>query len=301
LFQKYSQDLLEPVAVTWWVSFEKLQTENPAALDLLYLIANLAPDNIPRDLLQSTAKTPIEFNKAVESLRRYSLIETGDGMISVHRLVQKVVRDQLAAQEKQEEWAEKAVGLVNDAFPTQSDKYANWPACSRLLAHARAAADQAEELEVGLEDTSRLLNELGLHLGDRARFDEAEELLRRSLRISNEVSGIDDDKVATILNNIGTILGEKGDLEGALRFGKQALRIAEKTYGTNHPLVGIFVNSVGQVLMQKGDLKGALRFTKRSFRIREAAFGSESTQVATAANNIGQILQDTGDLDGARE
>jgi len=116
------------------------------------------PDNIPRDLLQSTAKTPIEFNKSVESLRRYSLIETGEGMISIHRLVQKVVRDRLLAQEKHKEWAEKAITLVHDAFPFDSDDYANWPACSRLLAHANAVADQAEEWEVGLDSTQYLLN-----------------------------------------------------------------------------------------------------------------------------------------------
>ncbi len=51
LFQRYSQDLPDPVSVTCRMSFEKLQTENPAALDLLHLIAYIAPDNIPRDLI----------------------------------------------------------------------------------------------------------------------------------------------------------------------------------------------------------------------------------------------------------
>jgi tetratricopeptide (TPR) repeat protein len=301
LFQKYSQDLLEPIAVTWRVSFEKLQNENPAALDLLYLIAYLAPDNIPRDLLQSTAKTPIEFNNAVESLRDYSLIETGEGMISVHRLVQKVIRDRLFAQGKHKGWVEMAVGLVSVAFPSQSGNFSNWPACSLLLAHALAVADHAEKLGVALENAQYLLNQSGLYLWKRAQFDEAEVMYRRALRIAEELLAPEDAEIGQIVCNIGEALQGKGDLDGALQFAERALRIHEKANGPDHLDVAIDANSIGGILKDKGDLEKALQYAKRALDIGERTLGPEHDQVAKYANNIGQILKAMGDLDAAMQ
>jgi tetratricopeptide (TPR) repeat protein len=301
LFQKYSQDLLEPVAVTWRVSFEKLQTENPSALDLLYLIAYLAPDNIPRDLLQSTTKTAIEFNKAVESLRRYSLIETGDGMISIHRLVQKVVRDRLVVQEKHKEWVEKAVILLEAAFPIQANSYTNWPACSRLLSHALAVAEQAYGFEVALTETTFLLNEAGLYLRYRDQFNDAEQIYRRALRTAERVFGPDDPKTAGIVHNVAGILRAKGDLDGALQFAERALRINENAFGPYHDAVAKSVNNVGKILKEKGDLKEALKFAKRALDIDERSHGSDHQQVPIYANSMAYILYETGDLESARQ
>src|SRR5205085_484564 len=93
LYEEYSTKTLEPVAATWQISLDKLRGENRAALDLLKLIAFLAPDNIPRDLLQSSAASAVEFAGAIEGLRRYSLIQTTSTTITVHRLVQQVTRE----------------------------------------------------------------------------------------------------------------------------------------------------------------------------------------------------------------
>src|SRR5258708_367843 len=65
LLKQYPKELLAPEAATWRISFDKLRTEEPGALELLNLIAWLAPDDIPRDLLQSTAESPPAFNSKV--------------------------------------------------------------------------------------------------------------------------------------------------------------------------------------------------------------------------------------------
>jgi tetratricopeptide (TPR) repeat protein len=300
MFQSSPKGLLNPVAVTWRMSFERLQTENPAALDLLYLIAYLAPDNIPRDLVQSTAVTLIEFNKAVESLRRYSLIEASEGMISIHRLVQKVVRDLLVAQGKHQEWAERAIRLVNDAFPTDSDNYTNWPACSRLLPHAITLSGRAEELGIALDVTTRLLNQSALYLLGRAQSDEAEGIYRRALRLAEEMFGPDDGRVAPIVTAIGLILRTKGDLDGALHYAKLALRISENFYGPDHPSVARDTNNIGLILRDKGDLEEALQYMERAIRIDEKVYGPNHREVATDANNLGLILKAKGDLERAQ-
>jgi TIR domain-containing protein len=185
LWRTYAKELLEPVEKTWALSLEKLRVENPAASDLLNLMAYLAPDNIPRDLLQSTAENPLAFNKSVEALRRYSLIEASPDAASVERLVQQVTRNRLLRSEQQR-WAKAAVNLVNSKFPNPHN-YTTWPTCAKLLAHALDATRHAEALGIADETAARLLNEVGLYEQARAQLKSAEQLLGRALAIDEKI------------------------------------------------------------------------------------------------------------------
>jgi tetratricopeptide (TPR) repeat protein len=300
LLGPYSKELLQPVAATWRISFEKLRTEETGALDLLNLIAWMAPDNIPRDLLKRTAENALAFNRRVEALRRYSLITTGDGVIGVHRLVQEVTQNGLE-EALQKRWAEAAAKLVDDAFPFDSDDYRNWPACARLLAHALRVAENGERLAVGLVAVSRLLNQAGLYVQERAQLPTAERLLRKALEIGEKIYGPEQPEVAVSVNNVAQILQQQGDLAGALQYARRALQIDEKAYGPDHTKVAIRANNIGQILEEQGDLAGALESTRRALVIDEKFYGPDHPNVAIFANNIGQILQEQGDLAGALE
>ena len=100
----------EPVASTWSLSFARVEETNPAAADLLRLCAYLAPDAIPEEILMQgaehlgpvlgpVASDAFQLGQAIEALRAYSLIGRDPGLqtLSVHRLVQAVVRDALDA------------------------------------------------------------------------------------------------------------------------------------------------------------------------------------------------------------
>ena len=109
----------EPVATTWSLSFARVEETNHAAADLLRLCAYLAPDAIPEEILEQGAEhlgavlEPVAadaflLGQAIEALRAYSLIRRDPGLqtLSVHRLVQAVVRDALDETGKQH-WVER--------------------------------------------------------------------------------------------------------------------------------------------------------------------------------------------------
>jgi hypothetical protein len=228
----------DAVAATWEISFEQLRTETdaaPGALDLLNLIAFLAPDDIDSRLLAGRFPDALQLDRARAGLLRYSLIEAHAGAISVHRLVQAAARARLAREGLEQEWAEAAVNLADDAFPFRLAKLETWSASARLLPHALAAAGHSENLGVALETTSRLLNEVGLYLDNRAQLAEAERSLKRALAIGEKVYGPDHPTVAAFANNIGMILQHQGDLAGALAYTRRAAAINEKVYGSDHP------------------------------------------------------------------
>jgi hypothetical protein len=118
----------EPVSTTWSLSFEQIEHANHAAT-LLYFCAYLSPDAIPEellvegapelgDILELVVADPLQLNEAIEVLRRYSLLkrQAETNMLSMHRLVQAVLRDTMPPPE-QRAWAERAVRAVNRAFP----------------------------------------------------------------------------------------------------------------------------------------------------------------------------------------
>ena len=290
--------LLEPVARTWEISLGKLP---PAAVRLLERLAFLAPDAIPRGLLEGWdlgADDGSHLDEAVGALRRYSLVTVEpDGSLGVHRLLQRVIRSRLA-----DPAAVCSAGLrhVNEGFGYDQEKIETWEPADPLYEHAVAAALHAAEQGVEPEKTSRLLNQAGLlAMNRRADLGAALPLLQRALAIAEKSFGPDHPEVAIRANNIGQILKAQGDLEGALSYTRRALAFLEKSFGPDHPMVATLANNIGNILQAQGDLEGALTYTRRALAIDEKSFGPEHPDVARGANNIGSILHDQSDLEGA--
>lgn len=306
-----SQNYPDTVATTWEISFQKVQEESPVAADLLNLCAFLAPDDIPIELLEKGAKhlperlaravnDPLDWNEVRAALRRYSLMEMSDDSMSMHRLVQTVVRDRLD-EEGKKEWARNAVEMVNEAFPGGNfNVYPEiWPWCARLLPQALAAAFFAEKMQIALVSSSKALNRAGYYLQIRAEYLEAKKAYEQSLAIALVACGPDHAEVANRLNNLGRVLHDLGDLAGAKAHLERALSIGETAYGPNHPKVAIWVNNLGGVLKYLGDLEGAKAHYERALAIWEEALGPTHPNVASAVTNLGGVLRAQGNLAGA--
>jgi hypothetical protein len=105
----------EPVATNWSLALEKIEQINPAAVDLLRFCAFLDPVSISEEMIISCAsdlgpllKTiishPHQFNAAIKELLRFSLIhrDPRKNVLTVHRLVQAVIKDEMAEERQRE-------------------------------------------------------------------------------------------------------------------------------------------------------------------------------------------------------
>jgi hypothetical protein len=106
LLKKGAAEARTTVATLWEISLRKVAAADAAAVPLLQFLAFLPPDRISREMLMqragilpkplsSTVADTLAFNDAIAALRRYSLIDSSTEFISVHRLVQLVVRERL--------------------------------------------------------------------------------------------------------------------------------------------------------------------------------------------------------------
>jgi tetratricopeptide (TPR) repeat protein len=305
-------DYPDTVATAWDISFQKVQEKSPEAADLLNLCAFLAPDDIPKSLLSqgvqhlpesmaSVVAEDVKLDDAIIVLQSYSLVDANAYSISVHRLVQTVTRDRLG-KEDQKKWAGVAVRLMFGIFPAESDNVRTWDECSLLLPHALATAKYAEELEISLEETCKLLNKLGPYLNERAKFDEAKSVLEKALVIKIKVYGPDHSEVAKTLNNLGIVLRHIGYFKAARKYLERALEIYEKNLPYNHhPEVTPTLDNLATVLADMEDLDGAEEYLERSLKIELNAYGPDDLRVSKTLENLGNVLRLKYDLNKSRE
>jgi Tetratricopeptide repeat len=320
LFEKRRHELLRrsalgetapTVSTTWDIAFEEAQSRSPAAGELLRLASFLAADDIPREglapgaehlppALAAAVSDPLVLDEAIAALRRCSLVEAQESTLSVHRLVQAVVRDRLS-DEDYAMWAEAAVRVVYEGLSADlEDAGTGSPDRGRFLPHVRPAADHAEAAGVAREVTEQLLSRAAKFQLETGAFVASRDLLEKALDIAESIHGADHAHVATILTKLSRVLGELDEPE-ALTYAERALAIDMALYGEDHSSVARDYNNIAKVLRKRRDLAGAILNVERALAIDERLYGPDDPELIPRLNDLGFLRRVQGDLDGARQ
>jgi hypothetical protein len=113
------------VLTTWNITMTYICKEYGfEALSILEIMAYLAPDNIRIKEIFSKLITDDKAKlwNAVELLNRYSMIKLREGVVNIHRLVQKVTVLNLQKEGREEEVLKKALELVNSGDLAKDSK-----------------------------------------------------------------------------------------------------------------------------------------------------------------------------------
>jgi tetratricopeptide (TPR) repeat protein len=298
-----------PVSATWKVALARLENEGPEAYLLMRLLAFLAPEGLPVSVFRAGARVLHEplrsalsaaegSNRLIAELRRYGLIGRTGETVSVHRVLQHVVRDSLD-QTMSRSATEEAAKLVSSLFRRDADDPKHWDACAMLVPHARIIADHALRTDAGLEEATSALNQSGIYLKARGAYAEAEPLYRRALAIGEKTLGSEHPDVATRLNNLAGLLRATGRSGEAELLFRRALAIGEKTLGPKHPKVATRLNNLAGLLRATGRSAEAEPLYRRALAIGEKTLGPEHPSVAIWLNNLAGLLEATGRYDEA--
>ena len=298
----------QTISTTWSVSLKLLRQRTPAAEDLLQLCAFLAPEDISRSMLLShpqvlpqrlraAVEDQISYQQALGALTRYSLVSVTSDNMSVHRLVQTVVRSGLD-EDVNRRWAGASVRLVQAAFPPVPEQADAWPDCGRLLPHALATTAPDRDAEPAT--TARLLGQAGRYLWGRADYEQAKELLEQALAICETRIGPDHLDTAQSLNNLALVLYDQRDLERARLLHERALHIREAQLPSGHPDIARSLTNLGAVLRPLGALPRARALHERALVIFEASVGPEHPETARCLNNLALVLRALHEFTDAR-
>ncbi|NIP19371.1 MAG: tetratricopeptide repeat protein, partial [Xanthomonadales bacterium] len=104
-----------------------------------------------------------------------------------------------------------------------------------------------------MKEFTKVLSGLGNLLRNTGAYQEADQLLRRSLELRRESLGPEAPEVATSLSDLGNLLLDTGDLEGARDFHEQALRMREQSLGPHDPALATSLNNLAIVARRSRD------------------------------------------------
>jgi tetratricopeptide (TPR) repeat protein/transcriptional regulator with XRE-family HTH domain len=295
----FPTDHPESVAATWSLSFQQLKQESAAAAELLYLFAFLNPEAIPEEIitlgaielsraLAETARDPLRFGKVIESLLRYSLVQrTPEAkFLSIHRLVQAVLKDGME-RELQSYWAERAIRAINRAFPEV--EMATWELCQRCLPHVQVCEAYIEEYSLVFPEAARLFSEAAAYLVARARYEQAEMLLLRALRIHRQLLEATHPLIAQTLNDLGFLYLNQSKYAQAEILLQEALTIRRQVRGNEHLEVAQTLHNLASLYRTQGFYLEAEPFYLQALYIRETISGVDLSLVAESYYGLARL------------
>lgn len=270
------------IATTWSLNFEQVERACTAAADLLRFSARVSPDKIALELITlgavelgptlSAALTnvdtdPVVLYEVLEPLTQYSLIrrDLESRTFDIHRRVQAVLKDKMD-EATQRQWAERTVRAVDRAFP--GFEFSDWPLCEQLLPHAQACAELIEKWSLEFEESAVLLNQVGSYLYERARFNETEPLLPRSLAILEKVLRPDHPDAAYSLLALVEVYRAQGRYAEAEPCCQRALMVWENSLGSEHSNVAACLENYAALLRQTNREAEAAKLEARARTIR---------------------------------
>lgn len=128
----------------------------------------------------------------------------------------------------------ESLNWINGAFSGNPKDVRSWVMLEPLLPHAIAVSKQADEKGI-LSPTTRLFNQVALLLLKKAKYAEAEPLMRRALEMDEKSFGKEHPEVATDLNNLASLLRVTNRIEEAEPLMRRAFLIFLISLGFQHP------------------------------------------------------------------
>lgn len=296
-----------PVAAAWSLSEARVRAETPHAMDLLYRCAFFGPGPIPIELLERGRHVlapplrdilgdPLLTSRAIRALGRYALarIDNYRKTLQVHRIIQKLIRDQLSA-EKSTKIAHEVHLLLAAADPGDPDEFDNWSRYGDLLAHV----DPSFVLECHEPEVRRLARNTVRYLYVAGDFAEARSSAKRALERWAVDSGEDNHDVLIMKRHLGTVLWALGDYLAAYDLNRRTLERMREELGENHEETLMLTNSHAAVLRARGEFAEARELDEASVERHRQVFGNDHPRTFMAANNLAVDYRLTSDYQKA--
>jgi len=296
---RFPVDHPDSVAITWSISFQKVEHESLAAANLLHLLAFLDPEAIPEEIiikgaaelgtaLELVENDPLQVDTIIELLLRYSLIRRNSlsRSLSIHRLVQAVLKDGMD-KATQRLWAERAIRAVNRIFPDV--ELDTWEDCQRCLPHVLMCSNYIEEYEFAFPEAARLCNEAATYLTIHAQYRLAELLLQRALTIRQRALDADHPDTALTLNDLGVLYLTQSKYQQAEPLLQQALAIRQTKLGIEHADTATSLHNRAQLYYEQGYYSSAEQMYLEALEIRRSVLQPEHPDIAQSLNNLAEL------------
>jgi tetratricopeptide (TPR) repeat protein len=288
-----------PVAITWYISFSKIQQQDTLAADYLSLMACTTGEAIPASLLWP-GTTKLATIEALGTLSAYAFIVERqhqqssidvlcqERIFDMHRLVRLATRSWLQDNGQWQEWASRALRRLVELMPfADHETRQSW---SAYLPHATMVIEIPEVFET--EDRIMLLSQVGnceLILG---RYRAAEQALLQVLRCIEKVLGKEHPDTLIIMNRLGQALSGQGRYTKAEAIDRETLALGEKVLGKEHPTTLSSRNNLALVLNNQKKYIEAEAMHRETLAIFMKVLGKNHPDTLASMINLAAVLSD---------
>ncbi|MFY9224126.1 MAG: tetratricopeptide repeat protein, partial [Blastocatellia bacterium] len=291
------------VYATFKLNFDVVKEKSMAAAKLLEVCSFLDSDLIPEEIFTSAGNflgdelaklqdNNYEFNNCIKILLNYSLIErdTNNESLSIHRLVQIVIRD-LITEDNKKLLLDSLAKTLNSLCPDDSNNPNTWPLYQRLLPSVTNLSDFSNLYQSNAIEATDLFHQFGIYCQIQALYNQSLQLYFSSLNISQNFFNNNDIKTACILNDIGETYRHQEKYQQALEYYQKALSIIKFVLGEKNISMSSIINNIGIVYANQGYYIKALQHYRKSLSITQAALGKFCLHDARTFNNIGELCR----------
>ncbi len=141
----------------------------------------------------------------------------------------------------------------------------------------------------------------GRALEAQQKYDEAEQLFREALAISERVYGDQHRETATCLDNLATCLRKQGRYVDAVTFCSRSLEVREAILGKKHAHTATSYSNLGFLYRTLGRYEEAQTLLAQSLAIREQSLGTNHPYVAESLDRLAGLCRDLGRYEEAAE
>ncbi|MFD0067267.1 tetratricopeptide repeat protein [Streptomyces sp. NPDC127574] len=282
------------IARIWRHTLTAIERRNPQAVMLLKTVAWLAPGDIPRTLLAPLCPDPLTLGEALGALHAYNMISySADRQsISVHRLVQTVLRHQPTTQANgYPPGRQDAEHLILQATP---DEHMDNPRWERLLPHVLIFAESCPTDYTATSEIMRVYQEAARYLYRQGRNAHAVGLQQAILAHRERSLGDTHTDTLASRNNLGDAYRAAGDFKRAIPLLEKNVTDCEQTLGETHPGTLISRNNLAVAYQATGDVRRAMPLFEATLTQCEEVLGNTHPDTLTSRNNLARAFQEAG-------
>ncbi|KAI1443425.1 hypothetical protein F5Y02DRAFT_428986 [Annulohypoxylon stygium] len=332
--QNRYRDSVNPIATTWLISLNQIERDYPMAARYLKCICFMGEKDIPKSLLPPGDKLEEDGALGVLIGYAFiTMREQGDSF-DIHRLVRLAMRNYLQNQERAEIIAytfaylstvlpfpqpenqrlwKRYMPHVETALEVQRECIQCDMKCSLLHFVARgyelgARYERSEKIYREILDlldsiknhshhaimflgyTEKLAYSL-LHQG---KYQEAEQISRRTLKSRMKVTGLGKRDAILSMNHLATALGSQGNFREAERIHRRALDLSKKMWGPEHGITLASMGNLSDILRIGRKYDEAEKTMWQTIELNRKALGSGHPETLLNTHFLAMIVDQRG-------
>ena len=302
------------VATVMAISFGKVRASE-VSIRLFCLLSFLDAANVPETLLtpsdkfkdpqlRDTFRSPVNVNSALQPLISYNFVQRSGGNISMHRLVQDVMRD-LIERDLQDQgmvldllhdfdrvpeyWVQRAIELISVAYPLSSPS--TWTCCEMYNSHATNCITYGKKYALESEMFADLQRAVAKYTFDQGGYILASEIFESVLRMYERVCGPDDIKTANALCDFGRSLARLEKYHEAIEQYERALKLGGSKGIKDRVNPASIIADIGKSLYGLGKYDEALRSFEHALNINGTNVMADPIESAHIILAISAVLR----------